>query len=370
MQGCDAGEDSMSTRQADVTRSVTVDLAKGLAIMLVVVGHYDLAEAPDWWRSLHELIYTFHMPVFFVMAGYTWHVRPQERYFGYLARKAQRLLLPCLSIAVLYLGMKLAASILIDLKHPLDRMAVINVVIDPVHSVVPFVWFLYALFAVYAIFPLLHRLGPWVLWTVVAVVVVLFSRHSHYWLAGISIGLYYFALGMFLARGLHIRLDEHIPRRVAGLAILCFVPLVALFPWQTDSRWAAQIRQLLLGGLGVTATILTCQAIVQHRRRRHGDRPSRLDILAYIGASSMTIYIFHVLFEGAAYNALHRLHPSRDLPFVLKALPSIAAGISLPLFLQWLVIRRSAVLRTLFLGESSKPRRQRTGQVALTTARP
>lgn len=45
-------------------RNIVLSVVKGIAIILMVVGH---AEAPDF---LTRWIYTFHMPVFFIAAGY------------------------------------------------------------------------------------------------------------------------------------------------------------------------------------------------------------------------------------------------------------------------------------------------------------
>ena len=46
-----------------------VDILKGLAILLVVVGHMEYAEGTA--NPGRMLIYSFHMPLFFMLAGYT-----------------------------------------------------------------------------------------------------------------------------------------------------------------------------------------------------------------------------------------------------------------------------------------------------------
>lgn len=53
-----------------MTRDSRYDIAKGLAIILMVVGH---TACP---RPLHDFIYVFHMPVFFIAAG--WFYRTPE----------------------------------------------------------------------------------------------------------------------------------------------------------------------------------------------------------------------------------------------------------------------------------------------------
>ena len=47
-------------------RVESVDIAKGIGIVLVVMGHNDFALISPF---AHELIYSFHMPMFFFMSG-------------------------------------------------------------------------------------------------------------------------------------------------------------------------------------------------------------------------------------------------------------------------------------------------------------
>ncbi len=64
-----------------------IDLAKGLAICSVVVGHYTASVAAE------HLIYSVHLPVFFILAGYT--QRCDGSFWRFAGRSARRLLLPC-----------------------------------------------------------------------------------------------------------------------------------------------------------------------------------------------------------------------------------------------------------------------------------
>ena len=47
-----------------MNRNTVISIAKGLAIILMVIAH---AEAPGW---LCRFIFEFHMPLFFITAGY------------------------------------------------------------------------------------------------------------------------------------------------------------------------------------------------------------------------------------------------------------------------------------------------------------
>lgn len=45
-------------------RIIALDIAKAICIILVVVGHYVPDDSPEWYKLIHDVIYTFHMPLF------------------------------------------------------------------------------------------------------------------------------------------------------------------------------------------------------------------------------------------------------------------------------------------------------------------
>ncbi|MBR1693351.1 MAG: acyltransferase family protein, partial [Lachnospiraceae bacterium] len=76
------------------TRAGYIDALKGLAIILVLLGH----------RSFHtyitQLIYFFHMPLFFFLSGFLDKMQ-YSSVFEYAQKKAKRLLYPYLVFGVL-----------------------------------------------------------------------------------------------------------------------------------------------------------------------------------------------------------------------------------------------------------------------------
>ena len=65
-----------------------VDIAKGVAIILVCLGHRDVP------RCLDEWIYSFHLPLFFFLAGYTTRFESYANFGAYATRKVRVLLVP------------------------------------------------------------------------------------------------------------------------------------------------------------------------------------------------------------------------------------------------------------------------------------
>ena len=66
-------------------RIAWVDIAKGIGIVLVLIGHISQN------KNLHYFIYSFHMPLFFIISGYLYSEKEQ-----YVRKKAKSILLPYL----------------------------------------------------------------------------------------------------------------------------------------------------------------------------------------------------------------------------------------------------------------------------------
>ena len=74
-----------------------IDIAKGFACLLVIVGHTISPES-----ALYRYIFSFHMPLFFILAGYTFKPKPL---MSLVTSSAKRLLLPYTIVFLLWHGM-------------------------------------------------------------------------------------------------------------------------------------------------------------------------------------------------------------------------------------------------------------------------
>lgn len=76
-----------------MSRNVTLDIARGILIILVVLGHsihlnYGFGTYAD------KLIYSFHMPAFFVISGYLVYDSLNNREVVWAMRKTIQRLIP------------------------------------------------------------------------------------------------------------------------------------------------------------------------------------------------------------------------------------------------------------------------------------
>lgn len=75
-------------------RKPWLDIAKGIAILLMVIGHTSVPNAAS------NFIYAFHMPLFFIASGYSSNYRKHGP-LNYIRHKASAIMLPFVSYSVI-----------------------------------------------------------------------------------------------------------------------------------------------------------------------------------------------------------------------------------------------------------------------------
>lgn len=85
-----------------------IDRWKGLLIVLVVMGHvvgvachFAQGTAKEFFIYVYKVIYCFHMPAFFCVAGYLWRTKAEESWIGFCRKKFRRLIVPYLVFSFL-----------------------------------------------------------------------------------------------------------------------------------------------------------------------------------------------------------------------------------------------------------------------------
>lgn len=80
-----------------LNRNIGLDIVKGICIILMVVGH---SGSPKW---LHDCIYMFHMPCFFIVSGYLFKGKYVNDTKGFLKRKMITLWKPFVIWSLVYI---------------------------------------------------------------------------------------------------------------------------------------------------------------------------------------------------------------------------------------------------------------------------
>ena len=139
-------------------RILFLDVAKAVCIILVVVGHYVPDNSPGWYVAIHDVIYTFHMPLFMFASGCVYiATRKDIGYGSFLKRKLRRLMVPYLSTSVIVITIKLLTQGGMGVEHPVTVSSYLRMFYQPEAGY--FLWFIWALWWMFVLVPLFRTPG-------------------------------------------------------------------------------------------------------------------------------------------------------------------------------------------------------------------
>ncbi|NHB77332.1 acyltransferase family protein [Rhodobacter calidifons] len=314
------------------SRDLSLDVAKGIGIILLVIGHAwrgldsaGMIGNPDLFRLIDRLIYNFHMPLFFLLSGMTFQAWALRRPLGEAAAsRFTRLIWPLILWTYLFAAARLAAGDAANTQVG-GWQSLAFLPLPPRDHF----WFLWALFLQHLAVLGLIRLvtGPLSApaWALLAAVAVLASSLTPVGLNAWTHGALTYA-GAFLA-GLALGQRPWRPTGAAapGLAVLAFVGLQVLSFQLPPTLMTAQL-------LGIA---LSLAALVMVQALTAAPVTAAPRLLAWLGVSSMGIYLAHTIFSAGTRAVLGRL--TQDL--ALHMVAGTLAGIIGPLILYALIRR-------------------------------
>lgn len=264
-------------------RDKSIDIAKGLAIILVMVGHTLMN------RYVCNAIYSFHMPLFFILSGYFMNGKSIDR--NYINKLYKTLLRPYLITALITIGLSFFCN------HNVfnDIVAAFIVGCDISYIDIPFIgaiWFLIALFLSKLIIQLvINGILKWeylLFLTMVSYFVTKMTGVILPWcLSIVGFCSLFVLIGHFLGKKniLIILSDKHYFRLIA-LWCLLFAPFVPL---------AVRINFYPLGLFNIlTASTLTVSILVLIKFFLNEVRIEFIsDFFSWLGRNSLLILCIH-----------------------------------------------------------------------------
>jgi len=323
-----------------VARDNSLDIAKGIGILLVVLGHcFDglLASGffppPLLWPNLAVfVIYLFHMPLFFVISGHL--ASGKHRPAGTtIARMLPTIVYPYFlwsvveGLVLVYLSKYTTSKVQIS--------AIYHILWIPI---IPY-WFLYALFFCHLGYLVIRKLPHPIQMAIAAALFLAplpFFSQLNRWQLGvipeIVRGLLYFILGVVSVT------------QVKRLGRWSAIAATALYGLLAFAFWNTHLPMEIGSVLVLPAAIAGIAATLAWSRQLDGRGGWLADTLAFWGRYSMSIYVLHIFFTAGVRIALKRLAPAHGaMPTVAATIVEIVAatalGVLIPLAINWGVSR-------------------------------
>jgi fucose 4-O-acetylase-like acetyltransferase len=324
-----------------MTRLIQFDIAKAIAIILVVVGHYFPDNAPHWYAQLRSWIYTFHMPLFMFLSGYIYLAfKKQEPYGLFIQKKVHRLLVPYFAASAIIISIKLISQQYLFVENPVSYSSFLKIFFKPEAGY--FLWFIWSLFTFFLIIPFFRTIKARNVLFIFAIILHYTNPTTHISLFAInetSKNMIWFMLGIFSCDYksiVHAQTWEKHKSLFKVLILTVFSLASTLF--YLNNTCATYI----LPWTGIFSTIIVATWITRCQGKL-------TTFLIAIGSSSYVIYLFHTTFEGFAKALIYKTSlSSTNLGFIASVLICTAIGIICPILLYKFVISKFRITRFLF----------------------
>ena len=313
-------------------RLTDIDVAKGICIVLVVTGHYIPANAPQWYFTLIDVIYSFHMPLFMYASGYIYHATKKKvKYNTFVLKKFKRLIIPYIFVSWLIICIKLLTEQKMYVEHPVSFSSFFEILYTPAAGY--FLWFVYVLFLVFLIIPFFNtaRKINFLLLVSLIWLVIPIQTTDLFCIAPLKSHLFYFVSGCFFSQYQSI-----IRKRTESISV--FIPVVCFIVLYMLAHVSNVLSNpvlllcldvcLALTGIWITLKISRNIALNTLKLRQ---------IFVKLALYSYTIYLFHTSFEGFTKSFFIKYPLTGFLDnytsFCLMVLITVSIGIAGPIFL-------------------------------------
>lgn len=316
-----------------------LDIAKGLAIFLVVLGHLVTGRSPAgnaWYSILQALIYAFHMPFFMFLSGAVFQLtfRPEGIASGwaFISSRARRLFPAFLIFSIVIWAGKNAASRLLAVDN-FDASGwneLVEIFVSPTTSVARSLWYIYVLLELYAIFAIILTAASG---RMLPAFVIAAGMHVAYLSTDVTATIganalceyaIFFVAGAAFAR-CHDRMMPLVRENSVTFYLLFassfMLMLVLPYPWAKD----------LIGLASLPAGIAFASSFTSPRDKAP---------LLMLGAYTFTIYLMNTLFIGFFKGVALKFLPWDGTYFLLHFFVLLTAGILGPIAVHRLLFAR------------------------------
>ena len=257
-----------------------LDLMKGIGIILVYLGHnFNLKglENNEIFLYIYRIIYSFHMPLFFLISGFLMNNGKEIHLKKYYVHKIRRILIPYFFINLIDFFPRTLFPNLVNSEFDIMRVFFYGSKIT---------WFIYTLFIIFMIFPFLEKYilkkDRYHLFGIILILVNYFKVFSKMEIFSINVVvgyLVYFYIG-YIIRPIY---KNKIVSGAWNKNIVFLIFGVIFLIFSHKSFYLSYFNSIIFALMGILLTLNISLRI------KKGN--SIYDILKFIGINSLTFYL-------------------------------------------------------------------------------
>ena len=328
-----------------------IDYAKGIGILLVVLGHSfpDASSAEGIsvpiLSIIHDTVYTFHMPLMFFLSGFLSYDLLDKRDVvfdrkKYICSRFKRLMIPYFSVAMVYLPFKILLSEFANNPYDLRKIWQIFLGENPNGGL----WYLYVLFIIQVCMSLFITKKNLLFITSVSVLGSLVILTSGYSFFRVEDAAYYFSfacLGLIVY--VYYKNFVELVRKKSFFVLITLILGSSLIAYMSFGLIISKYL-CAISAIGLIMYIAEAREISLTMQK---ENDSKHFVMQRLSKYSMDIYIFHGIIMVATRIFMLSILKTN---YYLCCIAMFVSGLFISILISKFVVRRVSVLRKLFLG--------------------
>jgi len=315
-------------------RLLDLDIAIGLAIIVVVLGHLKFdGNSLEEYLKLKKIIYSFHMPLFMFFSGllmsYTYKpLGNRKNYLNYIKKKVRKFIPAYLMFAIIFLVLE---TLVDGFSKNQFKEDLIYTFVCPSKAPAGFLWYIYVLFLFYLVLPFLEWMANQNILILVFISIIFqFIEVTH--LFNLNLFSFYFlfiTLGIFANK--YLKLYYTIVSKFGFIFLLLFGMLICFYP---NPNLNKQIM-----GLASIPTIHFLAILLTKTKFK--------DHFSMVGRHSFYIYLMNTLVMGILFIIINKYLKIKVSYFLLLFL--FLSGVYLPIIIYKYLIKKTPLLNRIIL---------------------
>lgn len=368
---------SYETENNNVIRIIELDVLKGVAILLVVIGHaiqYNPNITNYHQNIIFNIIYSFHMPLFMIISGYLAWKHTDNKPLSYLGRKFINLIIPFASWYIVCYGLIRIMNI-VKLGF-YQNIGIIDYLVRAVLTPSYGLWYLWVLFFNLCILYIalrFEKLGGPIPPICISMILLYLSPMDYF---GLNLIRWYWP---FFAAGYIInRYSKDLGRwKYSAYILSIIIAITSFIVWTsgytvipidlanrffschiTNKGVVSQLVRYVVGFAGIGITVLLVKILII--------RSSILQrTLSWLGTVTLDLYVntslILILLSQFPISCLLRFG---ELGVYLGIILMACIAILISLIISFFILRRFDILALLFLGKYNSKKKTENNSVS------
>ena len=335
-----------------------LDTARGIGILLVVLGHSvttSIRMDSNVALNLYNAIYLFHMPLLFFISGYAFSIS-YDRYLevdagDYLLKKVKKLLVPYISYSFLIYILVSVAHAFPSFSQKMiaagfEPLSIKNWAIDLLtgqNQYCQHLWYIYSLFLLSVLsFILVKVFKTKYKYAMLIIAIALYPLWMKLSKTDLDVLWKTFYRGLWFAIGLNIRISSDNKNRNILINFIGVALAIPIMIYVQRNIHVVFIKQTITI-ITIFLIVILCISVAKSKF------VEKFTFLSWLGKNSFSIYLFHQPLFGSGLGVI--LYKFLGVPLILSVALSFVLCIVVPLLIvRILSIKRLTFLKKLFLG--------------------